>query len=257
MTFQRQEFANRYATPLPRTRWSLPGISTMEILVVIVIIISLGALAAFAYQGYVKSVKTSFGAVQKLSIEEIVKRDFYLILDGVDVGLRTPGTNEPITTESSCRDFLDAMRERLASYRNPFDGSPAVTFWSGYSYEQAQGKLRITCYRFHGADTDNGGSCKMNQTGIRMTYFRLPCGGVCGAQHCIYSSADCGGATGKGWVHHGQVDKTIGTVEYKYVRLPNGRRARFPNGDLKIDPIYSRQVCPGFSYGRIPRKADY
>ena len=257
MTFQRQEFANRYATPPTPDPMVATGC------------IDNGTSCCHGHYHQPRGARrlclsrlcekrqTSFGAVQKLSIEEIVKRDFYLILDGVDVGLRKPGTNEPITTESNCRDFLDAMRERLASYRNPFDGSPAVTFWSGYSYEQAQGKLRFTCYRFHGADTDNGGSCKMNQTGIRMTYFRLPCGGVCGAQHCIYSSADCGGATGKGWVHHGQVDKTIGTVEYKYVRLPNGRRARFPNGDLKIDPIYSRQVCPGFSYGRIPRKADY
>ena len=137
------------------------------------------------------------------------------------------------------------------------DGSLAVTFWSGYSWEQKQGKVRVTCYRFHGGDVENGGTCRMRDAGIRMTYYRIPCGGVCRAPHCQYQGADCGGATGGGWVHGGQVEKLIGTVESRFVTLPDGRRARFPNGDLMIDPVYSRNVCPGYSYGRIPKEPDY
>jgi len=257
MAIQKQGFTEPHPADRSWTRQALAGVSALELLIVIVIVLSLGAFAIVAYQGYVKGVKTRLGAVQKLTIEDRVERDLNLILNGADSGLLKPGTNESITTESTCREFLDALRPRLGQYRNPFDGSPAVTFWSGYSYEQAQGKLRITCYRFYGADIDNGGSCKMNETGIRLTYFRIPCGGVCGAPHCTYSGADCGGAKGPGWVHHGQVEKFIGTAEHKYVTLPNGRRARHPNGDLKIDPIYSRRVCPGYNYGRIPKEADY
>lgn len=221
------------------------------------VLASLAAMAAIAYQGYVKSVKTKFGTVQKLTIEERVVTDFDLIRNGVDTGLRVPGTGQPVTSMSTCRDFLDAMRERLAAYSNPFDGSPAVTFWSGYSYQQKQGKIRITCHRFNGADIDNGGTCRIRDAGIRMTYFRIPCGGVCGAPHCQYQGADCGGATGGGWVHGGQVERWHGTRENKYVRLPNGRRARFPNGDLMVDGVYARRVCPGYHYGRIPKEPDY
>jgi len=257
MVIQRQEFTEPHPADRSHSRQALAGVSALELLIVIVIVLSLGAIAIVAYQGYVKSVNTKLGAVQKLTIEDRVERDLNLILNGADSGLRKPGTNEPITTGSTCREFLDAMRPRLAHYRNPFDGSPAVTFWSGYSFEQDQGKLRITCYRFHGADVDNGGSCRLDRAGIRMTYFRIPCGGHCGAPHCVYPKADCGGAKETGWVHLGQVEKFIGTIEHKYVRLPNGRRARFPNGDLMIDPTYSRQVCPGYNYGRIAKEADY
>ena len=234
-----------------------PGLSTIELLVVFAILASLAGMAAIAYQGYTKSVKTKLAAVQKLTLEERVDTDFHLILKGVDVGLRAPGTNQPITAMSTCRDFLDSMRERLAAYRNPFDGSPAVTFWSGYSWEQKQGKFRVTCYRFHGGDIDNGGTCRMRDAGIRMTYYRVPCGGVCGAPHCQYQGSDCGGATGNGWVHGGQVEKLIGTVETRFLMLPNGAYARFPNGDRIIDPVYSHSVCPGYSYGRIPKEPDY
>jgi hypothetical protein len=234
-----------------------PGLSTVELMVVFAILASLAGMAAIAYQSYVKTVKTRLGAIQKLTIEELVTTDFDLILNGVDTGLRVPGTNQPVTSMSTCRDFLDAMRERLPTYRNPFDGSPAVTFWSGYSNQQKQGKVRITCYRFHGGDIDNGGSCRMRDAGIRMTYYRISCGGVCGAPHCQYKGADCGGATGGGWVHGGQVEKYIGTVESRFFTLPNGQRARHPNGDLMIDPVYARSVCPGYNYGRTPKEPDY
>lgn len=226
-------------------------------MVALAILISLGAIAALAYQSYAKTVKTRLSAIQKMTIEDRVTTDFDLILRGVDVGLHLPGTSQPITSMSTCRDFLSAMRERLATYRNPFDGSPAVTFWSGYSNEQKQGKVRITCHRFHGGNIDNGGTCRMRDAGIRMTHYRLPCGGVCGSPACIYRGADCGGATGGGWVHGGQAEKYLGEVEHRYVMLPNGRRARFPNGDLKVDPGYANRVCPGYHYGRIPREPDY
>jgi hypothetical protein len=167
-----------------------------------------------------------------MTIEERVTTDFDLILKGVDAGLRVPGTGQPVTSMSTCREFLDAMSGRLATYRNPFDGSPTVTFFSGYSWQQKQGKFRITCHRFNGGDIDNGGTCRMRDAGIRMTYFRIPCGSVCGAPHCQYKGVNCGGATGGGWVHGGQVEKFHGTRESRFVILPNGRRARWPNRDL-------------------------
>ena len=255
--FRMTDFTGLPASGPRPGRWSFQGISTIELVVVSAIMASLAGMAAIAYQGYVKSVKTKLGTTQKLTIEERVTTDFDLILNGVDAGLRVPGTGQPVTSMSTCRDFLEAMRDRLATYRNPFDGSPAVTFSSGYSWEQKQGKLRITCYRFHGADIDNGGTCRMRDAGIRMTYYRLDCGGVCGAPHCRYQGADCGGATGGGWVHGGQVERFLGTVESRFLMLPDGRRARFPNGDLMVDPVYSRSVCPGYGYGRIPKEPNY
>ena len=192
-------FANQPTCDRRGVARRVEGFSTIELMVVGVILLSLAAVAAIAYQGYVMSVKTKLSTTQKLTIEERVTTDFDLILNGVDTGLRVPGTNQPVTAMSTCREFLDAMRERLASYKSPFDGSPAVTFWSGYSYEQKKGKLRLTCYRFYGADIDNGGTCRLRDAGIRLTYYRIDCGGVCGAPHCIYENADCGGATGGGW----------------------------------------------------------
>ena len=226
-------------------------------MVVCVILLSLCAVGAIAYHGYMMSVKTKLSTTQKLTIEERVTTDFDLTLNGVDTGLRVPGTNQPITAMSTCREFLDAMRERLASCKSPFDGSAAVTFWSGYSSEQKKGKLRITCYRFYGAHIENGGTCRLRDAGIRLTYYRIDCGGVCGAPQCTYSNADCDGATGGGWVHNGQIEKFHGTVEHKYVTLPDGTRARWPNGDLLIDPVYSSQVCPGYHYGNTPKEPDY
>ena len=67
------------------------------------VLASLAAMAAIAYQGYVKSVKTKFGTVQKLTIEERVVTDFDLIRNGVDTGLRVPGTGQPVTSMSTCR----------------------------------------------------------------------------------------------------------------------------------------------------------
>jgi type II secretory pathway pseudopilin PulG len=255
--FRKTAFTNPPAGGQSHWRCVKSGVSTIELLVVFAILTSLAAMAAIAYQGYVKSVKTKLGAIQKLTIEERVTTDFDLILQGVDTGLRVPGTGQPVTSMSTCRDFLDAMRERLATYRNPFDGSPAVTFWSGYSNQQKQGKIRITCHRFNGADIDNGGTCRMRDAGIRITYYRIPCGGVCGSPACMYKGADCGSATGGGWVHGGQAEKFHGTRESRFVMLPDGRRARFPNGDLMIDPVYARSVCPGYNYGRIPKEPDY
>jgi type II secretory pathway pseudopilin PulG len=100
------------------------GLSTVELLVVIVILGSLAAMAALAYRGYMTYVKVTLSTNQMLTIEDRIKTDFDLTLRGVDTGLRLPGTNQPITATSSCRDFIAAMKTRLAPYRNPFDSSP-------------------------------------------------------------------------------------------------------------------------------------
>ena len=97
------------------------GLSTIELLIVIVILGSLAAMAALAYRDYMTSVKVTLSTNQMLTIEDRIKTDLDLTLNGVDTGLRLPGTNEPITAMSTCRDFLAAMKMRLAGYRNPFD----------------------------------------------------------------------------------------------------------------------------------------
>ena len=117
---------DRRSHPYQRpVRW---GLSTVELLVVIVILARIFAIAEIAYQGNIKSIKTKLNTTQKLTIEERVIADFNLIVNGVDSGLLLPGTSQPITSMSTCRDFLDAMRERVATYNNPFYNSPAVTF---------------------------------------------------------------------------------------------------------------------------------
>ena len=63
--------------------------------------------------------------------------------------------------------------------------------------------------------------------------------------------------TGGGWVHGGQVENWHGTRESRFVMLPDGRRARFPNGDLMVDGVYARRVCPGYHYGRIHKEPNY
>ena len=94
----------------------------------IVILARIVAMAEITYQGDIKSIKTKLNTTQKLTIEERVTEDFDLIVNGVDAGLLLLGTSQPITSMSTCRDFLDATRERLATYNNPFYNSPSVTF---------------------------------------------------------------------------------------------------------------------------------
>ena len=96
-------FKSPPAMDFPLSRHILRGFSTIELLVVIVI---LGSLAALAYRSYMTSVKINLSTNQMLTIEDRIKTDFELTLNGVDSGLRLPGSDQPITAMSTCRDFL-------------------------------------------------------------------------------------------------------------------------------------------------------
>ena len=135
------------------------GFSIIELLIVIAILISLGAIAALAYKTYMTSVKIDLSVNQMLRIEDRTKTDFELTLNGVDTGLRVPGADQPITSESTCRDFVTAIKERLKPYKNPFDRSPAVTYSSYSNLHHKEGKVRVTCYKLFHHGTVNGADC--------------------------------------------------------------------------------------------------
>ena len=86
-------------------------------MVVIVILASLGAMAALTYQTYMTSVKIDLSTNEMLTIEDRIKTNFELTLNGVDSGLRLPGSDQPITAKYPCRDFITAMKERLTPTR--------------------------------------------------------------------------------------------------------------------------------------------
>jgi type II secretory pathway pseudopilin PulG len=175
------------------------GLSTIELLVVIVILGSLPAMAALAYRGYMTSVKVTLSTNQMLTIEDRIKTDLDLTLNGVDTGLRLPGTNEPITAMSTCRDFLAAIKVGLAGCRNPFDQSPAFTYPSAAPTLQKEGKVRVTCYKLFHHGTINGADCPLREAAIRNTKFKVPCGSQCNNPACTYHGASCRGHDPNVW----------------------------------------------------------
>ena len=117
----------------PGTGASLPGFSVIELLIVGVVLTSLAALGGFAYQAYLADVRETLSKQQNDKITEQVDINVDLIIAGATSGLRSQGTGYPITEMSTCGDFLDALKTQLQDLKNPYDGSPAITFSSGYS----------------------------------------------------------------------------------------------------------------------------
>ena len=225
-------------------RVALPGLSAVELLIVGAVLASLATLGGFAYQSYMMDVRETLSKQQNERITEQVATNFDLVIRGANAGLRSQVTGYPITELSTCGEFMDALKVQLQDLKNPYDGSPAITFSSNYSWEQKRGKI-------------NGRECKMKDAGIRVTHYKYDCGGRCGDPACIYPSNDCGGHTGGGWVFGGQIEKFYGTVEHRYVTFPDGTIARLPNGDPWVDWSYATSVCPGYSYTTIPKEPDY
>ena len=234
------------------------GFSTVEMLVVMVILAILGTIGTVAYTTYMTQIKNDLSTRQKGNVIEHIDTTVDLISKGVDSGLTLPGTNMRITSESTCAEFLEGLKASTAAMRNPYDGSPAITFSTDYERFQKRGKVRITCYKLHKMTASNGGSCKMSEAGILVTHFKYNCGGSCNSPLCTYPGSDCGnGPVINGWTYGAQTEKYYGKVEARFVKSDNGTVRRYSNGDAMIDVKYGRAVCPGFSIERIPKEADY
>lgn len=224
------------------------GLSTIELLVVIVILGSLAAMAALAYRGYMTSVKVTLSTNQMLTIEDRIKTDFDLTLRGVDTGLRLPGTNQPITATSSCRDFIAAMKTRLAPYRNPFDRSPAVTYSSEQNIQHKEGKVRVTCYKLFHHGTINGADCPLREAAIRITKFKVPCGSRCKDPNCAYYGASCRGHDPNIWYAGMQEEIFIGKLLKAYA----------PPDNNTPDTNAAAAACGiTFQSELVPLEADY
>lgn len=230
----------------PRSfRW---GFSTIELLVVIAILGSLAAMVALAYQTYLTTVKINVSTNQMLTIEDRIKTDFDLTLKGVDTGLRLPGTDQPITAMSTCRDFVAAMKVRLAPYKNPFDLSPAVTYSSLHNIHHKEGKVRVTCYKLFHHGTINGADCPLHKSAIRITKFKVPCGALCNDPRCNYYGASCRGHDLTVWYAGMQEEIFVGKLLKAYA----------PPDTNTLDINAARAACGmAFRAESVPLEADY
>ena len=250
--------ANRPARPAGAGRVAgRAGYSMVELLIVGAVLASLATLGGFAYQSYLKSVKLSLGDQQRDRITEQVVNAVGLVSRGADAGLRSTVSGYPITDMSTCGEFLDALKIQLQKLSNPYDGSPAITFFSGYSWQQKRGKIRITCYRMHATSPSNGRQCKMKDAGIRVTYYRYDCGGRCGDPLCQYPATDCGDHTPGTWVDAGQQDTFYGKVDHRYVKYDNGTVKEPPWGGPLADFAWAEAQCPGYTMSFVGKEADY
>ena len=234
------------------------GFSTVELLVASAILIVLAAVAAVTFTSYMDQVNTDLSGYQQRDLIDHIDVSMDMIQSGAGSGLVSPSTGARITNDTTCAEFLDSLKATVAHLRNPYDGSPAVTFSTDYDIRQKRGKIRITCYRMHKHTAGNGGTCRMRNAGIRVTHFKYNCGGKCGSPTCTYPGSDCGdGPLIDGWKHGAQTDKYYGTVEARFLRHDNGTVKLFPWGDPMVDVAYGQSVCPGYSVYNLPKEANY
>ena len=106
------------------------GFSMIELMIVGAVLISLAALGGMAYRSYLAGVKETLSKQQKDKITEQVDTQVDLVIRGANAGLRSQVTGYPITEMSTCGEFLDALKIQLQDLKNPYDGSPAITFSS-------------------------------------------------------------------------------------------------------------------------------
>jgi len=234
------------------------GFSTIELLVASAILIILAGVATIAYSTYITRVNNDLSTHQRQDLEDQIDVAVDMIQSGANSGLVAPSTGDRITSESTCAEFLESLKVTTAHLRNPFDGSPAVTFSTDYDIHHKRGKIRITCYRLHKHTTANGGTCKLGNAGIKVTHFKYNCGGKCNAATCTYPGSECGdGPVVDNWTHGAQTDTYYGTVEARFLRADNGSILTYPWGDPKVDIAYGQSVCPGYSVYTAPKEPDY
>ena len=102
-----------------------------------------------------------------------------------------PGTNTIVNPDTTCGEFLAALKEQYGHLKNPIDGSPLLTFSTAHRKYQKAGKIRITCYKARHADTSNGALCKMRDAAVRVDTLKADWGGVCGTSGCQIPDAKC------------------------------------------------------------------
>ena len=243
---------------LSETTSKRSGFSTIELLVASAVLIVLGAVGAVVYTGYIERVRSDLSDHQKDDLVDQIDVAVDMIHSGATSGIVKAGTSEKITNDSTCAEFLEGLKETTAHLRNPFDGSPAVTFSTDYAVKHKRGKFRITCYRLRYYSPSNGGTCKMRNAGIRVTQFLYDCGGKCGAANCIYPSEDCGdGPVIDGWNYGAQTDTYFGESEIRLLTYDNGSVRYHTDGDPMVDLAYGQAQFPGFSTDSIPKEPDY
>ena len=241
-----------------RRRRMCRGFSTVELLVASAILIVLAAVAAVSFTSYMDQVNTDLSGYQQRDLIDHIDVSMDMIQSGAGSGLVSPSTGARITNDTTCAEFLDSLRVTVAHLRNPYDGSPAVTFSTDYAVKHKRGKFRITCYRLHRHSPANGGTCTMRNAGIRVTHFLYDCGGKCGASNCIYPSADCGdGVVIDGWNYGAQTDTYFGKSEIRFLTHDNGSVKYHANGDPMVDVAYGQSVCPGYSVYTLPKEENY
>ena len=243
-----------------RSSWprALKGFSTVELLVASAILIVLAAVAAVTFTSYMDRVNTDLSQHQEQGLIDHIDVAVDMIQSGANSGLVAPSTGERMTSERTCAEFLDSLKVIVGHLRNPYDGSPAVTFSTAYDIHHKRGKIRITCYRMHKDTAANGGSCRMRNAGIRVTHFKYNCGGKCNAATCTFPGSDCGdGPVVDGWTYGAQTDRFYGTVEARFLTHDNGSVRLHPWGDPMVDAAYAKSVCPGYGVYSIPKETDY
>ena len=145
------------------------GFSTVELLVASAILIVLSAIAAVAFTDYMNRVNTDLSQHQQQDLIDHIDVAVDMIQSGANSGLVAPSTGERITSERTCAEFLDSLKATVGHLRNPYDGSPAVTFSTAYDIHQKRGKIRITCYRMHNDTAAKARSLTAGHMALRQT----------------------------------------------------------------------------------------
>ena len=236
---------------------SRDGSTLIEVLIALVLLGIIASLSMTLYGSTVENVKINLNHQQQITIEEQIITDFEAVLNGHDLGLRVPSTGEEITPDSTCGEFLEAIRPRLQHYRTKFDGSPTLTFNSFQPQHQKEGKVRLSCFRLWGPGASNGRACPLKVTGIRIESFKITCGSRCGGPHCD-ANTNCRGLNSVVASPRGQSFLLRGKVEGRYLMLPGGLFVRDAQGYAIPDMAYGRSVCgPNYRGEFVPFESDY
>ena len=110
----------------------LPGFSAVEILVVTAILISLAAIGVVTYRSTMHNIHVDLSINQEEEVVDHVARVKIAVKSGVESGLVATDGSSRINNNSTCAEYLQALKETMPDYRNPYDGSPAITFSLDY-----------------------------------------------------------------------------------------------------------------------------